>query len=127
MVKRTGPTNPLLKKLIEDLIASQTFFKRPKIRQQLLASTPVKIRELNSNCQTGSWSNKINPEDKVKINKFLRNLEYLKEQTQELAQLEKKIEPQGIKITADILLDIMFKIVYAGMFQEKWGSPDELR
>jgi len=111
-----------IEKSIKNLIESQKVFKSQKIRRQLLVAPPVKIRELNSKWEQGAWAKELNPDDKVKIKKLLQDLEYLKEHSKEFAQLSKSIEPHGIEIPAGTLLELMFKIVYSGMFQEKWGS-----
>jgi serine/threonine protein kinase len=110
-----------IEKSIKNLIASQKIFISQKIRKQLRVASPVKIRELNSKWEQGAWAKELDPDGKVKIKKLLRDLQCLKEHSKKFAQLSKSIEPYGIEIPADTLLELMFKIVYSGMFQEKWG------
>ncbi len=111
-----------IEKSIKNLIESQKVFNSQKIRRQLLVASPVKIRELNSKWEQGAWTKELNPDDKVKIKKLLQDLKCLKEHSKEFAQLSKSIEPHGIEIPAGTLLELMFKIVYSGMFQERWGA-----
>ncbi len=109
------------KKNIKYMIESHKIFKSQKIRKQLLSAPPAKIRALKFKWEQGTPAKLLSPDDKLKINKLLQDLEFLKTQRADFTQLRNSIKQPEIKVQTDVLLEIIFKIVYTGMFQEKWG------
>ena len=104
---------------IKNLIKSQNVFKSQKICNQLLLASSTKIRELK--LKKGRDVEDLESKDKMKIYKLLQDLEYLKEQSKEFSQIIKILKTNEAKITATLLLESMFKIVYSCMFMEKYG------
>ena len=108
-----------IEKSIENLIKSQNVFKSQKICNQLLLASSTKIRELK--LKKGREVEDLESKDKVKTYKLLQDLEYLKKQSNEFSQIIKILKTNEAKITASLLLESMFKIVYSCMFMEKYG------
>ena len=107
-------------KKIKLCVGNQTVFESPESQQRLLNSSPQKIDQLRA-----EFGNKVKSMPKSSADHsgtivLLKYLLTLKLHTEQQKQLLKRLELQGVKISAYTLLGFMFNNLYKSMFREEW-------
>lgn len=107
-------------KAVQDLIDTQTLFKKDKAKKNLFSAPPLKIAQFKIKFMEQQGKG-LPPEERQKVVKMLEDLERLKRQASQLLASAKGLQKNVPIISSYDLIQSMFLVVLIEMHQAQWG------